>query len=158
MIVRLIAKILTPIVSKSRILKIHGARGIISNRPYIEQEAPTYHGCRTILIVKQGANGRPVYRRVYMGYLHVDFKVRSQKQAERKIQAFLQIHGVGRLTAWGYGVIQWMLQKTYQEQETSPPVSPRFQILKGLVRSFAVSHTARKLRMASPIARHAVGG
>jgi len=36
MIVRLIAKTLTPIVSKSRILKVRGTRAVVSNRPYLD--------------------------------------------------------------------------------------------------------------------------
>ena len=61
------------------------------------------------LIVKQGANRFQVYRRAYMGYLHLDFKTRTYQQANRKIQAFLQLHCVGKLTKWGYGAICWIL-------------------------------------------------
>jgi len=67
-----------------------------------------------------------------MGYLHLDFKVRIRKQANRKIQAFLQLGCVGQLTVWGYGEICWILQKIYHVQESSQPVGPKFRILKGL--------------------------
>jgi len=38
MITRLIAETLTPIVTKSRVIRVRGARGIVSNRPYLELE------------------------------------------------------------------------------------------------------------------------
>lgn len=87
MIVRLIAETVTPVVAKSRFLSVRGARGMVSNRPYLDLATPARHRCRTTLIVKQGANRLPVYRRAHMGYLHVDFKVRTRNQANRKIQA-----------------------------------------------------------------------
>ncbi|MFQ5818367.1 MAG: hypothetical protein ACE5I5_00010 [Candidatus Heimdallarchaeota archaeon] len=132
MIVRLIAETLTPIVAKSRFLRIHGAQGVISNRHYFDLKAPTRHQCRTTLIVKQGAHGFPIYRRAYMGYLHLDFKTKTFKQANRKIRTFLQLCGVGQLTAWGYGEIRWIFQKIYHNQESSRLVGPLFRILKGL--------------------------
>jgi len=85
MIVRLIAETVTPIVNKSRFLRVRGARTIISNHPYLNLEGPTRHRCRTTLVVKQGTHGMPVYRRAHTGYLHVDFKVKNWKQAHRKI-------------------------------------------------------------------------
>ena len=132
MIVRLIAETLTPIVTKSRFLKVCGAKGVVSNKPYLDLEEPTKHRCRTMLLVKKGANGYPIYRRAHTGYLHVDFKARTWKQASRKIQTFLQLRCVGQLTGWGYGAICWILQKSYHGQEPSHMFGPRFRILKGL--------------------------
>lgn len=132
MIVRLIAESLTPIVAKSRFLRVHGARGVVSSHPYLDLNGPYRHGCRTILIVKQGTQGFPVYRRAHMGYIHLDFKARTRKQADRKIQAFLQLRCVGQLTAWGYGEICWILQKIYSAQVSSRLTRPQFRILKGL--------------------------
>ena len=132
MIVRLIAETLTPIVAKSRFLRVRGARGVVSNRPYLDFAAPARYRCRTTLIVKQGAHGFPVYRRAHMGYLHVDLKARTRNQANRKIQAFLKLQCVGQLTGWGYGLICWILQKSYHGQEPSHTLGPRFRILKGL--------------------------
>lgn len=74
MIVRLIAETLTPIVAKSRFLRVRGTRGVVSNRPYLELEAPAHHQCRTTLIVKQGAHKLPVYRRAYVGVLAPRFQ------------------------------------------------------------------------------------
>ena len=87
MIVRLIAATITPIVSKSRFLRVRGARAMVSNQPYLELQAPARHQCRTTLIVKQGTHGLPVYRRAQIGYLHVDFKVKTWKQAHRQSPA-----------------------------------------------------------------------
>ncbi|MFQ5821956.1 MAG: hypothetical protein ACE5I5_18360 [Candidatus Heimdallarchaeota archaeon] len=147
MIVRLIAETLTPIVAKSRFLRVHGAQGVVSNHPYLDLKGPSRHGCRTTLIVKQGIQGFPVYRRAHMGYLHLDFKVRTRKQANHRIQAFLQLQYVGQLTAWGYGEICWIRQKSYSTQESSRPVGPRFRILKGLPPN--LSRHERQLVMAA---------
>ena len=132
MITRLIAETLTPIVTKSRFIRVRGIRGVVSNRPYLDLTAPARHRCRTTLIVKQGAQGFPVYRRAYMGYLHLDFKTKTQKHANRKIQALLQLQCVGQLTVWGYGTISWILHKMYHRQESVHKFRPRFRILKGL--------------------------
>jgi len=132
MIVRNIAETLIPLVAKSRFLWVRGARGVVSNHPYLDLKAPARHRCRMILIVKQGANGFPVYRRAHVGYFHLDFKARTRKQANRKIQAFLQLRCVGQFTSWGYGEICWVLQKINGAQESFHPVSPQFRILKWL--------------------------
>jgi len=132
MITRLIAETLTPIVTKSRVFRVQGARGIISNRPYLELETPARRRCHTTLIVKQGANRFPVYFRAHSGYLHVDFKARTQKRATRKMEAYLQLQSVGKLTTWGYGGIRWILHTSHDNQEPNTPRPPRFHILKGL--------------------------
>lgn len=147
MIVRLIAETLTPIVAKSRFLRVCGARGIVSNRPYLDLKGPSRHGCRTTLILKQGAQGFPVYRRAHIGFLHLDFKVRTRKQANRKIQAFIQLRCVGQLSVWGYGEICWILQKIYSAQVPSRLAGPRFRVLKGLPPN--LSHHERQLVMAA---------
>ncbi len=147
MIIRLIAETLTPIVKKSRFLRVQGAHGVVSNRPYLELNAPTRHRCRTTLIVKQGIQGFPIYRRAHLGYLHVDFKVRTRKQANRKIQAILQQRYVGQFTAWGYGKIGWRLQKIYTAPSASRPFGPQFRILKGLPPN--LSRRERQLVMAA---------
>ena len=147
MIVRLIAETLTPIVAKSRFLRVCGARGIVSNCPYLDLKGPSRHGCRTTLIVKQGAQGFPVYRRAHIGFLHLDFKVRTRMQVNRKIQAFLQLRCVGQLSAWGYGEICWILKKIYSTQESSRLTGPRFRILKGLPPN--LSRHERQLVMAA---------
>jgi len=61
----------------------------------------------------------------------VDFKERTRNQANRKIQAFLQLRYVGLLTGWGYGTICWILYKVYHGQESIPKFRPRFRILMG---------------------------
>jgi len=132
MITRLIAETLTPIVSKSRFLKLPGACRVVSNHPYLELDAPARHGCRTTLVVKQGVQGFPLHRRAYMGYLHVDFKSHTTKQVRHKAQEFLQHQCVEQFTAWGYGALRWILQKTYPFNPPLFPWRPRFRILKGL--------------------------
>lgn len=132
MITRLIAETLTPIVAKSRVFRVRGARGIVSNRPHVELGTPARRRCHTTLIVKQGAHGLPVYFRAHSGFLHVDFKARTPIRATRKMETFLQIQSVGRLTTWGYGVIRWILHTNYHEQNASTPRPPKFRILKGL--------------------------
>ena len=59
----------------------------------------------------------------------VDFKARTRNQANRKIQAFLQLQCVGQLTGWAYGAICWILYKVYHGQESIPKFRPRFRIL-----------------------------
>ena len=135
MITRLIAETLTPIVSKSRFLKLPGARGVVSNRPYLELEAPSRHWCRTTLVVKQGAQGFPLHRRAYMGYLHVDFKAHTPKQARRKVNKFLQLQCVGQFTTWGYGTLRWIHQKSYPTKPSTHPWGTRFKICKGLTQN-----------------------
>lgn len=132
MITRLIAETLTPIVSKSRFLKLSKARAVVSNHPYLDLDAPTRHGCRTTLVVKQGVQKLPLYRRAYMGYLHVDFKTHNPKQARRKVHEFLKLQCIGQFTSWGYGALRWMQQKTYSTKLSTRPWGPRFQIRKGL--------------------------
>lgn len=132
MITRLIAKTITPIVSKSGFLKLSEARGVISNRPYWDYQAPTRHGCHTTLIVKQNAKGFPLYRRAHVGYLHIDFKAKTRKQALQKIKSFLQLRCVGQFTTWGYGELQWIAHHSYVPHSSQYPRGPRFRILKGL--------------------------
>lgn len=146
MIVRLIAETVTPVVAKSRFLKLSGARAVVSNRPYLEREAPVWHPCQTTLIVKQGAQGFPFYHRAQMGFLHLDFKAHTEKQARRKCKAFFALQCVGHLTTWGYGTIRWLLQKIYPSPEASPPRTPRFRVLKGMP---SLSSTESRLVMAA---------
>lgn len=132
MIVRIIAETLTTIVAKSRFLRLCGAQGIISNRPSINLEAPTRNLCHTTLVVKQGVHGFPLYRRAHLGYLHLDFKAHTSKQARRKLKTFLQLQYVGQFTIWGYGALRWILQKSCYSSKASPLLGPQFRILKGL--------------------------
>ena len=147
MIVRLIAETLTPIVAKSRFIRVRGARGVVSNHPYLDLKAPAQHRCRTTLIMKQGENGFPFHFRAHMGYLHVDFKTRTSQQARRKLKAFLALQSVGQLITWGYGAICWNLQKFYHGQESARPFGPQFRILKGLPPN--LSRHERQLVMAA---------
>lgn len=147
MIVRLIAEPLTPIVAKSRFIRVRGARGVVSNHPYLDLKAPAQHRCRTTLIMKQGENGFPFHFRAHMGYLHVDFKTRTSQQARRKLKAFLALQSVGQLITWGYGAICWNLQKFYHGQESARPFGPQFRILKGLPPN--LSRHERQLVMAA---------
>ena len=148
MIVRLIAETLTPIVAKSRFIKWHRAQGVISNRPYHDLEAPARHRCRTSLIVKQGADGFPFHARAHIGFLHLDFKAHTIKQARRKVKSFLRLHYIGKFTTWGYGRIGWLFQKNYYSTSESISIfRPRFRILKGLPPN--LSHRERQLVMAA---------
>lgn len=142
MIVRLIAKTLTPIVTKSRsrFLKIRRAWGVVSNRPYLDLEAPIYHRCCIMVVVKQGARGLAVRLRAQVGYMHLDFKAHTTKQAWWSIKTFLQLQWVDEFTTWGYGRIQWMRQKTYHEQKSAHLQSPRFRILKELPPNLSCLH------------------
>ena len=134
MIVRLIAETLTPIVtrSRSRFFKVDGAQGVISNRPYLEQEGPVRHRCRTLVIVKQGTQGFPIHLRAHAGYLHLDFKAHTGKQARRKLNQFLRLQFIGEFTTWGYGRIRWVRHQTYHTANPARAWGPRFRILKGL--------------------------
>jgi len=88
-----------------------------------------------------------MYYRAHSGYLHVDFKTRTQKRAIRKSEVFLQIQSVGQLTTWGYGGIRWVFQTSYDNQEPTSMRPPRFIILKGLPPS--LTSKERQLIMAA---------
>lgn len=130
--VRVIGRLLTPLVVKSRIFRCQGKTCIVSNLPYDDWAAPYRHRCRRVLVVKQGRNCYPFQQRACIGFVHVDFKTKTRTQAYKEINRILQITCLGKLTAWGYGRVSWLQVHFYSA--TSPVYNrkPRFRILKGL--------------------------
>lgn len=129
---RVIGRLLTPLVVKSRIFRLQRKTCIVSNLSYDDWAAPYRHRCRRVLIAKQGWNRFPFWHRACTGFIHVDFKAQTRSQATKEINRILQITCLGKFTAWGYGRISWLQVHFYPA--TSPVYNrkPRFRILKGL--------------------------
>jgi len=130
--VRVIGRLLTPLVTKSRIFELKDKTFIVSNRIYADWETPYRRRCQRVLFVKQGWNHYPFRQRACTGYIHVDFKTKNRAQAMKMIDHLLQRRYFGKLTSWGYGRVTWLRVHFYPSTAPGYQRKPRFRILKGL--------------------------
>ncbi|MFX0063420.1 MAG: hypothetical protein ACFFC7_14685 [Candidatus Hermodarchaeota archaeon] len=119
-LLRMEAKITTPIVTKKPVLYFNGCKGIITSPRR-----------RVYSKINTGEAMFPYSYYCYVGRLQAYFKCASKRKARNKMHELLKINSLGRFQSEGMGIINWMKAKIEYNQAKEKPRGYR-KIRKGL--------------------------
>ncbi len=132
---RLVGKIITPIVINKPFFHMKGCRISITKHPeendrgYFPYPRRTHFG----KLIK-GDRRAPTVRKCFKGYVVVDLRFRPLReggQTEMKLKWFLNLDGLGSHQNEGMGKIQWLERKESLTKKKLPR-KRKFRYLKGL--------------------------
>ena len=128
---RLIGKIVSPVVVHSPFFYIKGCKVSITKQPeenergYLPYPSKLHFG----KLVK-GERRAPTIKKCFQGYIAVDFPG-INAQAKKKLQWFLSLEGLGAQQNEGMGKIKWLENKEIVPSKKQPP-QKKLKIRKGL--------------------------
>lgn len=132
---RLVGKIITPIVINKPFFHMRGCKVSITKQPEENERGYFPYPRRTHFgkLIK-GDRRAPTLRKCFKGYVVVDLRsrpLRAGDQTEKKLKWFLNLEGLGGHQNEGMGKIQWLERKECMRKKKLPR-KRKFQYLKGL--------------------------
>ena len=128
---RLIGKVISPVVVHSPFFYIKGCKVSITKQPEENERGYLPYPKKGHLgKLLKGERKAPTIKKCFQGYIIVDFPG-TNAQAKKKLQWFLSLEGLGAQQNEGMGKIKWLENREIVPSKKQPP-QKKLKIRKGL--------------------------